>query len=294
HATSHLLAPADAGLLTDTAGGDRPLILVDDELSTGQTLLNTIEALHALAPRSRYVVLALVDMRAHRDARKVQDQVQALEQRLGTRIDVLALAKGRTKLPEGVAQAATELLAALPAEPAGEPGSAVVRDLAVTLDVPAGGRHGIDPAQRDRLAGAMAEAARGLAAGPDETVLVLGTEEFMAAPLLLAGALTDQPGRTVRYSTTTRSPAAAIDDDGYPLRSAITFAAPALDDDPDLSHRFAYNVRRPQGWDRIVLVVDEPQDGPRLREGHEDLPGLVPLLTGCADRVDVLTVKESL
>ena len=44
--------------------GGRPLVLVDDELSTGRTVLNTITALHRAAPRAHYVVAALVDLRA--------------------------------------------------------------------------------------------------------------------------------------------------------------------------------------------------------------------------------------
>lgn len=40
------------------------LVLVDDEFSTGNTVLNTIRALHALHPRERYVIVALVDMRS--------------------------------------------------------------------------------------------------------------------------------------------------------------------------------------------------------------------------------------
>lgn len=289
HATSHLLTPRDPDLLLDTDGGRRPLIVVDDELSTGRTLLNTIEALHALAPRQRYVVLTLVDMRSHRDAQLVG----ALEQRLGARVDVVALAKGRVTLPDGLTDAAAGLLAGLPDAPPATPGDATVRHLHTVVPGPAGGRHGITPAGRDALADAMHQAAATVGAGPDERLLVLGTEEFMAAPLLLGCALAGEPGRTVRYSTTTRSPAAAVDDDGYPLRTALTFAAPALDDDPGLPTRFAYNVAG-GGWDRIVLVVDTEQAGPRLTGGDPaaGLPSLVDLLTGCAPQVDVLTVEE--
>lgn len=63
HATSHLLLPEDPSLLA----GDGPLVLVDDEFSTGRTVLNTIKALHARFPRERYVVVALVDMRSEAD-----------------------------------------------------------------------------------------------------------------------------------------------------------------------------------------------------------------------------------
>lgn len=66
HATSHLLLPEDPTLL-GTGGEGRagePLVLVDDEFSTGNTVLNTIRALHELYPRDRYVIVALVDMRS--------------------------------------------------------------------------------------------------------------------------------------------------------------------------------------------------------------------------------------
>lgn len=46
HATRHLLLPEDATMLARSG----PLLLVDDELSTGQTALNTIVALHSRAP----------------------------------------------------------------------------------------------------------------------------------------------------------------------------------------------------------------------------------------------------
>ncbi|WP_344588564.1 phosphoribosyltransferase domain-containing protein, partial [Kitasatospora paracochleata] len=59
HATSHLLLPEDPALLA----GDGPLVLVDDEFSTGTTVINTVRALHAAHPRERYVVVALVDLR---------------------------------------------------------------------------------------------------------------------------------------------------------------------------------------------------------------------------------------
>ena len=42
HHTGHLVLPSDPGLLA----GPRPLVLVDDELSTGRTAVNTITALH--------------------------------------------------------------------------------------------------------------------------------------------------------------------------------------------------------------------------------------------------------
>ncbi|MCY0948680.1 phosphoribosyltransferase [Streptomyces sp. H27-S2] len=94
HATSHLLLPEDPGLLA----GSGPLVLVDDEFSTGSTVLNTIRDLHARHPRRHYVVVALVDMRSPAD----RDRLTAFAAELGARVDLVALASGTVSLPEGV------------------------------------------------------------------------------------------------------------------------------------------------------------------------------------------------
>ncbi|MFJ8211392.1 phosphoribosyltransferase [Streptomyces sp. NPDC096033] len=94
HATSHLLLPEDPKLLA----GDGPLVLVDDEFSTGNTVLNTIRDLHARHPRGHYVVVALVDMRSPAD----RDRLTAFAAELGARVDLVALASGTVTLPEGV------------------------------------------------------------------------------------------------------------------------------------------------------------------------------------------------
>ncbi|MDX6328362.1 MAG: hypothetical protein QOI83_745, partial [Streptomycetaceae bacterium] len=103
HATSHLLLPEDAGLLA----GDGPLVLVDDEFSTGQTILNTIRALHTGHSRDRYVVVALVDMRSAAD----RERLAKLAAELGARVDVVALATGTVTLPEDVLERGKGLVA---------------------------------------------------------------------------------------------------------------------------------------------------------------------------------------
>ncbi|MBB0246526.1 hypothetical protein FNQ90_21025, partial [Streptomyces alkaliphilus] len=103
HHTSHLLLPADPELL-DGAG---PMVLVDDELSTGRTLRNTIAVLHARRPRDLWVVVTLTDLRGPAD-------VAALEKtaaELGTRIEVVALARGTVELPADVLERGRALVA---------------------------------------------------------------------------------------------------------------------------------------------------------------------------------------
>ncbi|MGW1538189.1 phosphoribosyltransferase [Streptomyces aureus] len=262
HATSHLLLPEDPGLLA----GSGPLVLVDDEFSTGNTVLNTIRDLHRRYPRERYVVVALVDMRSPAD----HARFEKFAGDIGARVDLIAAASGTVRLPEDVLARGTALVArhesATPAAPAPRTAAPAVRvDLGWPHGLPDGGRHGFTPGHRIRLEAALpAMGARLADALPDgaRRVLVLGFEELMYAPLRLAGELERTLPAEVRFSTTTRSPVLALDDPGYAIRSRIAFPA---HDDPDdgPGERYAYNVAG-AGFDAVVAVVDSTADTPAL------------------------------
>jgi hypothetical protein len=261
HATSHLLLPADPALLA----GDGPLVLVDDEFSTGNTVLNTIRDLHARYPRKRYVVVALVDMRSPADSDRLTD----FAREIGARVDLVAAASGTVTLPDGVLNKGRELVArheTAADAPTGRPGGRITRlDLCWPHGLPDGGRHGFTPAHRTRLEAALpvmvARLAEALPAGA-RRVLVLGFEELMYAPLRLARELEQTVTADVRYSTTTRSPVLAVDDPGYAIRTRLVF--PAHDDPADgPGERYAYNVAG-AGFDAVVAVVDSVADTPAL------------------------------
>ncbi|MBZ3903437.1 phosphoribosyltransferase [Streptomyces griseiscabiei] len=265
HATSHLLLPEDPTLLA----GRGPLVLVDDEFSTGNTVLNTIRALHERYPRKRYVVVALVDMRSAAD----QGRLDAFAREIGARVDLVTAAKGTVRLPDGVLEKGQALVAeyegAAAAGPAGGGGAAQITTVGLGWPdgVPDGGRHGFTPAHRARLQSALpgmaARLAEALPTGA-RRVLVLGFEELMYAPLALARELekTVANGVEIRFSTTTRSPVLAVDDPGYAIRSRIVF--PAHDDPADgPGERYAYNVAG-GGFDAVVAVVDSVADTPVL------------------------------
>ncbi|MFJ3507879.1 phosphoribosyltransferase [Streptomyces luteogriseus] len=296
HATSHLLLPEDPALL----GGDGPLVLVDDEFSTGNTVLNTVRDLHARYPRRRYVVVALVDMRSAADA----GRLEAFAREIGARVDLVAAASGTVRLPEGVLEKGQELVARYESESASESAAAdssgpVARfpaplegiadtplsgargtartapttphpddgriDLHWPAGLPDGGRHGFTPAHRELLEEALPAMARRLAdALPHNArrVHILGFEELMYAPLRLAHELERSAGVEVRYSTTTRSPVLAVDDPGYAIRTRLAF--PAHDDPADgPGERYTYNVAG-AGFDAVVVVVDSAGDTPAL------------------------------
>jgi hypothetical protein len=253
HATDHHLLPEDNALLSS---GDT-LVLVDDELSTGVTARNTIRALHAIAPRAGYVLAALVDVRGAADVAALD----AFAASLGVAVDVVALAAGEVHCPPDLfVRSAAETAAG--ARTSGRPGQVTEHRRLWPRTVREGGRHGFTPsdaaAARAAAAGVADELAPGLGG---RRVLVLGTEELMYAPTLIAAELAAR-GCAVRVSATTRSPVLVLDQPGYPIRSGLTFrtserrpvGAPA---------RFAYNIA-PGEFHEIVLVVDEAAKAPEL------------------------------
>ncbi|HJD84176.1 phosphoribosyltransferase [Kitasatospora aureofaciens] len=289
HATGHLLLPADPELL---AGGG-PLVLVDDELSTGRTVLNTIRELHGRHPRDHYVLVALVDLRPAEDRRRLA----AAAAELGARLDVVATASGGVDLPEDIVARAERLIAAVPPTappPAVDPAPLVRVELDWPAGLPDGGRHGFTARDRERLDAVLPSLAEQLAtaldgaqaqSGAAERVLVLGFEELMYAPLRLAEALAQRlGGDRVRYSTTTRSPVLAVDDPGYAIRTRLAF--PAHDDPQDGAprERYVYNVAPgadgARRFDAVVLVVDDVADTPALYRGEYALLRQLRQVTG--------------
>ncbi|WP_055567876.1 phosphoribosyltransferase [Streptomyces atriruber] len=262
HATSHLLLPEDPRLLA----GDGPLVLVDDEFSTGNTVLNTVRALHERFPRERYVIVALVDMRSPEDQGRLAD----FAREIGARVDLVAAASGTVRLPDGVLAKGQALVAeyegaATVPQPRGERGRVDRVELGWPAGVPDGGRHGFTPDHRARLDEALPGMAERIARelpADARRVLVLGFEELMYAPLALGVELERRTGAEVRFSTTTRSPVLAVDDPGYAIRTRLAF--PAHDEPADgPGTRYAYNVAG-AGFDAIVAVVDSVADTPRL------------------------------
>jgi adenine/guanine phosphoribosyltransferase-like PRPP-binding protein len=298
HATSHLLLPADH---TDLLN-DLPLVLVDDELSTGTTVINTVEALHRLHPRARYLVATLVD--ARRDADRVR--MAAAAAALSTTIDVVALSTGQVRLPPDAPARARELAAGLV-----QPDPGAVRRVSgargrvrrVDIGWPATltetGRHGFTPAHRRRLEESLPSFVdRLVAALPADgrRLHVLGVEEFMYVPLRIAVGLAGRLAPSaveVTFSSTTRSPVLTLDHPGYAVRRRLTFAAHdgahdgAASAAPGDGLRHAYNLDVSAGT--VLLVLDRAADTAALSGAG----GLLDALTTVADLVLVSTVGQT-
>ncbi len=263
HAVAHALQPAGAVSL----GAPGPLVLVDDELTSGRTALNTVAELHARWPRERYVIGTLLDARPPAARAAFAERAAAL----GVRVDVAAVLTTALTLPDDVLDRAAAARAALPGPapaPAGDPGDVRVHEGLWPAGAPTTARHGLTPAGTAALHDAAGAAAAALApalAG-SRGVLVLGTEELMYAPTVLAAALAARlAGVPVTTQSTTRSPVHAADDPGYALRRSLSFPAPDEPSRVSRVHDLADPAAVPTAgrWsdlraDDVVVVVDAP------------------------------------
>jgi len=299
HATQHLLLAEDPELFTGPSTSNSPLVLVDDEISTGRTVLNTIEALHTGYPRPRYVVATLIDLRSDAD----RERMAQFALRIGVRIEVVALVTGRAALPAGLAESSALLVAELSTGPSTSAHPFPLGKVSALaggwpVGVIEGGRHGFTRTNEKAFAAAVSDCAARLAEVVDgRRVLVLGFEELMYAPLRIAVDLAARlgSGTAVRYSTSTRSPVLAVDHPAYPIRTKLSFRAfdEALGDafagDPaDIRHVYNAVAGADPGrrFDDVILIVDDPADTDALHAPD----GLPAQLAAHCDRVHLVVL----
>jgi adenine/guanine phosphoribosyltransferase-like PRPP-binding protein len=299
HATSHLMLPADSARMD----ADLPLVLVDDELSTGTTVLNTIRSLHAVRPRAHYVVAALVDLRGPAD----RAAMELLAAELDVRIEAVALTTGRVVLPEGLLETARRLVASTEATHAptaapppgiapdgatggrprttarSRPGEGAVRrvELGWPAGLPDGGRHGFTAAHAEVLEAALPAMAVRIADALG-TAMAHGPSAGPAVPR--TGALNPSAGSAggrsapgsrvlvlgfeeLMYVPLRLAEALADRLDDVEVRSSTTTRSPVLPvDDP------GYAIRT-----RLTFPAhDDPADGPGERYAYNVAPGTDP------------------
>lgn len=275
HAATHRVAlAAPEGLNTADV-----IWLVDDEVTSGNTTANVIRELHRRTNAHTINVVCLVDARHDTQAGPLAD----VASETGLSVSLVSLVRVAVEVKPDALEAAAQLVAdtksnvlsaptlphglhGLPNIPDQTPAQTSCADLHdVTVPAPrTRDRHGvilpngdvadtgkrIVEAIRSVLEQATVSSANAL------TIHVVGVEEQIAVAVRTAELL-ETDGCDATVSTTTRSPALAVDDAGYPLRSAITW--PGSD-----AQRFAYNIPHAD----VVLVV--PDFDSEVTEAHRE------------------------
>jgi len=219
HASAHLIhMPTDEPIL-EMMEAARSVVLVDDEASTGKTFINLLASLKGAGLNNidQIVTVTLTDWSDN-----------AVNKALGPQASSVSLLSGRYSFVENPN-------APLPSMP----------DVATTE----AGDWPIDPGNDwGRLGVIQHDDTLQLESMPlpGEKVLVIGTNEFVWRPFLLAERL-EKIGVDVYFSSTTRSPIAI----GHQVEHALAFG-----DNYGLGiPNFIYNVG-PGQYDRVIVCVE--------------------------------------
>lgn len=254
---SHATAHRCYALEREALEGSTPLVLVDDEITTGNTTLNIIRDIQRNFPRKQYYIASLLDWRTEENERRFE----ALEAELGIVITPLSLLKGRIHIQgEPILETSVkdqEL------RPTVQLNSWYVADHLEPLYVEStdaqgrrcsspylrySGRFGLHSSHNASLSAGISKMASTLRNGrTGKRTLVMGTGEFMYIPMRIAAEM----GEGVHYQSTTRSPIYTVDRPGYAVVAGYDYASP---EDLSVTH-YIYNVQ-PGQYDEIFVLLE--------------------------------------
>ncbi len=220
HATDHLIYYPKEQVQKDAINQCKSIVLIDDEITTGNTFKNLINALYQadINQFSQVLTFTLTDWSSNN-----------LSSHIGFPTKQLALMKGNWHWE-------ADLKAPIPIMP----------DVNVTKK----GKATISPRQDWGRVGCTRYQDNGwiaqFRAQKNEKILVLGSGEFVYPPFLIAEHLENQ-GAEVYFSAITRSPIAK----GCAIKSTLSFS-----DNYGLNiPNYCYNVAD-QSFDRIILCIE--------------------------------------
>lgn len=261
HAASHHLTPRDPSFLNDE---DLIMVLVDDELTTGNTLMNTITMLQKSAKRKTYLIATLVDLRDE----KAHQRMEEFAEENNITVEVFSLFSGYLEIPTDSVQKAAPVIEQM--KTVAELSHENSRKAAIFVnkydEAPYNTKNGLTSfAGNNDKAEKLAAQLKTLVVG---RTLVLGLEEEMYFALNAAEKLEQIHDSEVRFSTTTRSPVVAFDDDGYAIQDRIKYSV--LEVENDTSDRYSYNIGFDK-FDSIVVVTNSAAETQNLITPEKNL-----------------------
>ncbi|MEG0258516.1 MAG: phosphoribosyltransferase family protein [Lysinibacillus sp.] len=254
HATSHRLYVEDTEKLLKA----KRIVLIDDEITTGNTVINIIETLRQRFPDVKdYTILSILDWRSASQRK----QFEQLQQQWGMNIQFYSIVSGTFTC------IGTPLLTTQPIEPVIESLNEVeLLSISEKIDrkyyrsiaengkennapyMMATGRLALTAEQHQEQREQLGKIARKLKSmrkgGP---TLVVGTGEFMYVPMQLAAEM----GEDVYFQSTTRSPIYHSNEPDYTITEKIAFDSP----ENNGVENYLYNIEiRP--YSELFLIVE--------------------------------------
>lgn len=231
HATTHRIYPLKGHIFENK----KPIVLIDDEITTGNTVLNIIKEIQKLHPRKEYYVMSLLDWRS----KEWLDKFSETEQQLGIRIHTMALIEGNFSLRDNgfklnqskdeniikhmgadvneiqLSQTKPHIYCVSSVNTQGEENTVPFYSLS--------GRFGINNDDNnilDHQVDMFSEILKGIRKG--KKTLCVGTGEFIYLPMRIAANL----GEGVLFQSSTRSPIYHNNKNDYIIKSCLEFPNP--------------------------------------------------------------------
>ena len=280
HASLHMMYPKKKVPL----GKIKNVVFIDDELTTGNTIMNIIKSMKEIIPAKKFSVLTILDWRGSLHKEKFED----FEAEHGLEVDVLSVLKGeievddakwKTRLeqesveePDGIFEdSGCECLAGSKSSQSEEKehyeNTMRIEQISLSQffkkeDIRSGalirhsGRFGLSSSDTSYIDSAASRSARFLEKRlRGERVLFLGSGEFMFLPMKIGSLVSKNTGRHILYHSTTRSPIYPDSSHGYAVKNKVEF------NDPQSSgiKNFAYNMPE-GGYDQIFIFMEEKPD----------------------------------
>lgn len=250
HATNHLCYLQDTSILENATR----IVLVDDEITTGNTCLNLIKSLNQLYPKKHYSIVSLLDWRTKEHEKKYQQY----SNELGIVIDVISLLRGQIDLktttvfegnplvtkPSSGNESENYRIIGIPFE---ERISALRPNGSYSTLLKATGRFGVHSHDANKIefeAKSVGNYLESIRKG--KRTLCIGNGEFMYVPSRIAAYM----GSNIAYKSSTRSPIYVSEEEDYPIHDRIEYT---------LSNgvtNYIYNINDSE-YDEVMFFVED-------------------------------------
>ncbi|PEP56825.1 MULTISPECIES: phosphoribosyltransferase family protein [Bacillus] len=254
---------------------EQPIVLVDDEMTTGKTALNIIRSIQEKFPRKEYIIASLLDWRS--DA--YRKQFTELEQELDITIHVISLLSGSIDVigspvtsssshDETVYKSIESKIEKHMISCPILPYTSINHDVSYINYT---GRFGISSDDQKCIHSFAKKIGHDLRKNrKGQQTLCLGTGEFMYLPMRIAAEM----GENISYQSTTRSPIHPYAGDvQYAIHSRFSYESP---EDKVVTSYF-YNIQ-PGDYDEVFLFIERDLQEDAFHPLLTQLQTVIPLI----------------
>ncbi|MES5952308.1 phosphoribosyltransferase family protein [Bacillus fungorum] len=250
-----------------------PIVLVDDEMTTGKTALNIIRSIQDKFPREEYTIASLLDWRSDTHRNKFKQ----LEEELQIKIHVISLLGGTIHTTGHPLSTSTKDIHDKGTKPHFQKHTIACPTLPYTSIehkvnyIKHTGRFGISAHEQTQLHNFAQKIGNELKKKRiGKRTLCLGTGEFMYIPMKIAAEM----GENILYQSTTRSPIHPVSNDvNYAIYNHFSYPSP---EDSTITNYF-YNIS-PHDYDEVFVFMERDLGKEALSPLLQQLQTVIPFI----------------